>query len=263
MAIISQSRPVAYKRKSHSTVRDALADTSPAVGTGDVAHLHPCLFQAFAKRWAERLLNGKPSYSPTESIESRLKWAWKRFLILMAVHRTHPPTHEATIKFRRVVDVDSLKRFHRRIADNLRHWSKRHGESLAVFYVREIERSNCVHYHLLIRTSKRFPRSVLASMIENATDGAAWLQHCEAIESVAAFTRYAVKDIRDVADGSKELLLFKPTVGMNLCGEWNHYYPRPVKELWKEAKDWEFSSGAEPTSNSLRSSANKSRRTAT
>jgi hypothetical protein len=185
--------------------------------------------------------------SPSESWESWRNWSRRERCILDTLHETHPPTHEAVVKFGRPVKPEKLKLFQDRVAASLRYWRKKHGHEFAVYFVREIERDNCVHYHFLIRTAVPFPRDVLKPIVENAAEGLAILRHCEAVDNVAAITRYVVKDIAAVDTGEKEVLLFKRSVGLHLSGGWNGYFVWTKGELWEKWKQERYGSAAKPT----------------
>ncbi len=182
--------------------------------------------------------------SPTESLESRHKWARKERCILDTLHRTHPPSHEAVAKFLRPVSKGMLQQFQRRLRQNLAYRSKSNCHEFAVYFVREVERSNCVHYHFLIRTTEPHPRKFLQALIAKASSGLAVLQHCEGIDSVAAITRYVVKDIADADGGHKEPLLFKPELRLHPSGWCNGYFVRSRPLLWQEWKRMQFGSSA-------------------
>jgi hypothetical protein len=110
---------------------------------------------------------------------------------------------------------------------------------LAVYFVREIERNNLIHLHLLIRTSMGDPADVLGKIVQKASGTTAELALCENIRSVAAITRYTVKDMADVHDGELEVLLFKKGLGLNLSGEFGGYFVKTKGELWKECRrEW-------------------------
>ena len=110
----------------------------------------------------------------------------------------HPPTYEAVAKFQHPVTVKALKHFQQGVRERLTYLTKTTGEEFAVFYVMEGERTNCVHFHFLIRTPTSYPRMSLKKIVTKASEGVALLQHCEAIESVAGITRYILKDTRPV-----------------------------------------------------------------
>jgi hypothetical protein len=110
---------------------------------------------------------------------------------------------------------------------------------LAVYFVREIERNNLIHLHLLIRTSMEDPAAVLRKIVQKASGTTAKLAHCENIRSVAAITRYTVKDVADVQEGEREVLLFKKGLGLNLSGQFGGYFVKTKGELWKECRrEW-------------------------
>jgi len=175
--------------------------------------------------------------SHTDSLESYDGWASKQKIILEMNHRTHPPTHEAVIKFTRPMKVRDLQIFTRKLRQNLQYLQKKKGIEFAVFYVWEIEKNNCLHLHLLIRTSAKYPRTVLASAIKTyISDKVIRLQHCEAIHSVPAITRYVLKDLKEVRSGKKKILLFKKGLLLNKVGQLNGYFHKPKKQLWEEWK---------------------------
>ena len=182
--------------------------------------------------------------SPTDSLETRLNWAYYHRCILAELHKTHPPTHEAVVKFDRQVKVATLKQFQKGVRERLAYWSKKNGQEFAVFFTIEIERNNCVHYHFLIRTNTKFPRIKLERIVAQASHGMASLQHCEAVDIVAAITRYVVKDIAAVQSGQKEVLLFRKGLRLRQCGFFNHYFVIPKKALWEKYKrscKWSYS----------------------
>lgn len=174
--------------------------------------------------------------SPTESQESRTNWARKESLILKTLHETHPPTHEAVVKFTMPMSVRSLKAFQTRFRQNVCNWSKREGVDMAIYYTREIERSNCVHYHLLIRTLHPKPSAVLRPIVASSSQGKATLRHLEQIRNAEATSRYILKYLESVRSGEKEVLLFRNGLGLHLSGAWNGYFVRSKRLLWEEWK---------------------------
>jgi hypothetical protein len=179
-------------------------------------------------------------------VESRCSWARKERWILDTLHDTHPPTHFATVKFERCVSVDEVRLFDRRVRQSVRYWSsKRNGFEFAVYFVREIEVNNWIHYHCLIRTTDD-PWTVLPEMIDNASNETARLKHCELVTNVPAVTRYVVKDLDDVKTGRKPILLFKPKLGLHLSGWWNGYFVRPKGQLWDEWKQLTYGRAERP-----------------
>jgi len=173
--------------------------------------------------------------SPTDSLESRSNWAYKQRCILDELHKSHPPSHEAVLKFQSPVGVETLKRFQKSVREKLAYWVRVNGEQFSVYFVVEGECSNCVHYHMLIRTTTTHPRMILRNIVAKASQGMASLQHCEAVESVTAITRYIVKDLAAVRNGEKEVLLFKKGLRLRHCGQWNGYFVKPKKELWEQS----------------------------
>ncbi|MCI0704964.1 MAG: hypothetical protein L0241_28215 [Planctomycetia bacterium] len=173
-------------------------------------------------------------------------WARRERRILDTLHRTHPPTHQATVKFLRPVDVETIRVFDRRVRQSITNWSKRHGQEFAVCVVREIEWTNCIHYHFLIRTAECDPWDVLPTIIDKASNEAAMLRYCKPVENVHRCTRYAVKDLKDVQSGVRPIFLFKPGVGLHLLGSWNGYFVKSRRELWEAWKLLHYGSAAKP-----------------
>jgi len=85
---------------------------------------------------------------------------------------------------------------------------------------------------------------VLQGLVAKSSGGHAVLQHCEAIDSVAAITRYVVKDMETVKTGERDVLLFKSNVRLHLSGSWNGYFQRSKAELWAEWKQSTYRSSA-------------------
>lgn len=140
------------------------------------------------------------------------------------------------MKFRRPVTISALKEFQRSLRNRLVYLSKTTGHELAVYYAIEGEQNNCVHYHLLIRTTVADIELSLGYLVEKASRGVATLQHCAEVRNVEATTRYVVKDLNSVRNGCKEVLLFKPGLGLRQCGSWNHYFTKAKSRLWQDAK---------------------------
>ena len=230
--VIQPSTPPPTVR--HQTNENASSPTRPASQPGPT-HSAPYLIQDHPSLTLRHRFEHYANRSPTDSIESRCNWAYKQRCILDESHRTLPPTHEAVIKFKRPVTVAEIKRFNKRCRERLRYWVKSNGHDFAIFYVIEIEPSNCVHYHLLIRTTRVHPRDVLKEIVDKASDEIAVVQHCDAVNCVEAITRYVVKDIADARTGKKEVLLFRRNLGFNFCGAWNGYFAKTKAKLWKRA----------------------------
>ena len=210
------------------------------------SHSVPRLFQSSPRLKALYRPSTHANRSPTESRESRKRWAEKERAILDVNHRSHPLTHEAVAKFKRPASVEFLKLFQRRVRQSLAYWIKSRRQQFAVYFVLEIERNNCVHYHFLIRTAVRFPRDVLKPIIDKASNGLAVLQHCETVNDVQAITRYVVKDLSPENPKMKKLLLFKPDLGIGFCGSWNRYFIKPKEQLWADWKRERYGNSARP-----------------
>lgn len=182
--------------------------------------------------------------SPTESLESRANWSRKERLILEMLHVTHPPTHEAVIKFLEPVRQRELRGMLRRARQNLSNWSKRHEVEFALYFTLEIERSNCIHLHLLLRTSTLNPSTVLREVFGKASKGRVDVRHCERVRQPEAISRYTVKDLKAVRNGSRKLYLFKKELRQRHSGQWNGYFVRPKKALWDDWKRLKYGNSA-------------------
>ena len=175
----------------------------------------------------------------TSSVAARRAWSRKEGAILERNHRELAPTHEATVRFGRPCPAGELTRFQTGFARRLGYHAKSRGVELAVYWVREIDRGNRVHLHLLIRTELQDPGTVLRRIVEKASGGVAGLPHCEPIRSVAAITKYVVKDLIEVRDGRREVLLFRRGCGLRLSGQCGGYFVRGKAELWEECRrEW-------------------------
>ncbi len=212
----------------------------PAPAPPDV----PILYQESPRKESRYHNDTYVNRSPTESLESRGHWARKESLILEMQHQTHPPTHEAVAKFRQPVQPKTMKDFQRRMRQNLAYWSKVNAMDFSVYFVREIERTNCVHYHFLIRTDEPNALKVLTRTVRKASQDLARLSHYDAVNSPDAVTRYTTKDLKGVSTGEKPLLLFKRMLHMNLSGHWNGYFVRTKKALWDEWKRQKYGESA-------------------
>ena len=78
--------------------------------------------------------------------------------------------------------------------------------------MREIERNNLIHLHLLIRTIMDDPADILGKIMQKASGTTSELAHCENIRSVAAITRYTVKNMADM-----EVVQFLSAVFVTFC----------------------------------------------
>ena len=218
------------------TTRENHENGQTAVQTLDGQHAVPIYYQSNPSPTSRYHKQGITCYSATESRESRNKWAFKNRCILDEQHKTHEPQYEGVIKFFVAVTLATLKRFLKRCREQLAYWVRTNGVEFAIFYSVEIEKSNLIHLHCLIRTNVPYPRSVLSAIVEKASDRQARVQHCEKIESVAAISRYSLKDLDVVRNGKKEILLFKRGLGLRQIGSWNGYFTKPKSQLWAEWK---------------------------
>lgn len=198
-----------------------------------------CYYQATPRqRWELRWGNHK-NRTPSASIESRQNWAVRECGILNMNHWYAQPTHEAVVKFSEVLSIPEFRDFHEKLRRQADFFAKTREVELAVYFVLEIERNNLIHLHLLIRTSVEDPVAVLGKIVQKASGTTAEQAHCKNIRSVASITRYTFKDMADVQDGEREVLLFKKGLGLNLSGQFGGYFVKTKRELWKECRrEW-------------------------
>lgn len=158
-------------------------------------HEKPCLYQADPKlEW--QLDRMPPNRTHSASINSRYRWAAKESAILDMNHREKPPQFIVTIQFREVKNVPEIRGYHENFSTRLRRWRKKNeDEDLALYLVREIDKSNKLHMHGLIQTSLANPEEVMRSIIERSSKMTASLSYCSPIENLAGATKYVVKHL--------------------------------------------------------------------
>jgi hypothetical protein len=169
-------------------------------------------------------------------MDSRHEKAAYEARILHQNSKYAPPQYEATIKFAEVLTVGELKTIHESLIEKIRYLRRTTSGEFECVWWREIERDNKCHYHLLIRSnlcldlgSEGFAR--LAAMVEKASLGKASLKHLERIRNTTAIEKYICKNLLSVVYGEKELLLFKPKLGLHVCGSTRGYFVKPKSEL--------------------------------
>lgn len=169
-------------------------------------------------------------------MDSRHEKAAYEARILHQNSKYAPPQYEATIKFAEVMTVAELKLIHQALVEKVRYLRRVTSGEFECVWWREIERDNKCHYHLLIRTSlcldpgsEGFAR--LAAMVVKASDGKASLKHLERIRDTTAIEKYICKNLLSVVRGDKELLLFKPKLGLHVCGSTRGYFVKPKSQL--------------------------------
>jgi hypothetical protein len=177
-----------------------------------------------------------PNYSHTSSLESRRNWAWKEATILARSHEMAPPTHTAVVKFLAPQHLCVYSAFEARLALLARTFYQKNTEAIAVYWTKEIEPNNCIHYHLLLRTSLANITEVMGQFVERASEGNAALAYCMPVKDVVAVTRYVVKDLVAVAEGTKEVLLFKKGLKIRICSSFGHYFIQTKAALWRQWK---------------------------
>lgn len=235
----SESPPTPSHRQRQNQIPSPSLEPEP---TYDV----PFMFQTNPSLTCRYRPKSHTSRSATDSIESRSNWAFYQASILDELHKIYRPNYEGVIKCLRPVNVSDLTSFQMGVRRRLSYFSKKYMEEFAVFYVIEGERNNCVHYHLLIRTSVCCPDKVLEQIVTKSSNGIAELKHCEAISDVERITHYTVKDIAAAQTGEKEVLLFKRGLGLRICGSWNKYFTVPKADLWAKCKASRYGSSTEP-----------------
>lgn len=237
VSLVRPSRPAALRR----TKNNGLGETDPQQAQFNKnpknRHLKqrpPCYYQAFPWQRSIPHAKGFTNRSPTHSIESRKRWAEKQCVILAMNHRTHPPTHFGTIKLSRPASIAEVKTFLQTCRLGLKYNIRRTGRECAVYLVLEIERNNCFHFHLLIRTTAVDPQSVLGRIVAKAGEGLAALKYCKPVRDITAATKYVVKAILAANGGKKTPLLLKKGLGLHHVTQWNGYFVASKSQLWKK-----------------------------
>lgn len=165
-----------------------------------------------------------------------MRWAFRESTILKQQHKTHSPTHTAVAKFKRPIPVEKQQQIQTRIRQSLQNESKRTVHELAVYYRREIEPNNRVHYHFLIRTTHPNVAEVLHRIIHKASEGTLDLTYCQKIENLEAIRLYVTKNLKAVLSGEKKHQLFVKNLGIHHSGGWNGYFTKTKREHWEEWK---------------------------
>lgn len=150
--------------------------------------------------------------SPTESVESRLRWARRESWLLRAIHQIRPPTHSMTIKWSQPVTTRSIKEFDKKMSRSLREHSERFGIELRFYSVKEINARDLVHAHLLIRTNLETGAltALFHDRCQRFSGSRASVTYCEPIRQTMAASLYTVKNLVAVRSGEKNLPLFEP-----------------------------------------------------
>jgi hypothetical protein len=200
----------------------------------------PCLFQAKPREREQWMVRRFPNYSHTSSMESRCNWAWKEATILARNHEMAPPTHTAVVKFLGPQHLCVYSAFEARLALLARTFCQKNTEVIAAYWTKEIEHNNCIHYHLLLRTSLANITEVMGQLVERASEGNAALAYCMPVKDVVAVTRYVVKDLVAVARGTKQVLLFKKGLKIRICSSFGRYFVQTKANLWRQWKQAKF-----------------------
>ncbi len=179
-----------------------------------------------------------PSHSPTESVESRLRWARRESWLLGAVHQRRPPTFLLTIQRETPVSPGTLKAFEKKLSRSLGEHSKRFDFELRYYAIKEIDARNLVHSHVLVRTELELKmlRSLFDERCQTLSGSQAIVTYCEPIRKTSAVSCYVTKDLRSVRAGEKELRLFPPGF-VRLRSQLRYFEPWPVPDLRNEGRE--------------------------
>ena len=179
-----------------------------------------------------------PSRSPTESMESRLRWARYESWLLRAVHHLRSPTFLMTIQWNTTVEPGQLKEFDRNIGRSLREHSDRSGYELRFYSVKEIDARQLVHSHVLVRTDLELKelQTLFDDRCQRISGSQATVTYCEPIGEAAAVACYVTKGLRSVRAGEKELRLFHPGL-VRLRSQMRYFAPWPLPDLRNEGRE--------------------------
>ena len=177
------------------------------------------------------------SHSPTESFESRLCWARRESWLLCAIHQRRPPTFFVTLQWSSCVSPGAIKRFDDGLCRSLHDHANRFDCELRFYSVKEIDRRNLVHAHVLFRTD--LPATefefLLRERCHRFSDGLVTVTYCEPVLATPAASRYVTKDLQAVRNGEKELCLFDPGL-VRLRRQSGYFEPWKVPELRDEGR---------------------------
>ena len=149
------------------------------------------------------------STSPTDSVESRYRWATKQFQCLKQQNKLKAPSYFATIKATKEMAIPSLKNETNRIKKKLIKLHRQ--EQVGIFASLEITKQNLFHFHLLVKTDLPLDEitTKLGAMVKSDLFELAYL---EAINNVDDVCAYAVKFTKF---SHKQPLLLSKGLGIN------------------------------------------------
>lgn len=217
----------------------ARAARCPPARSRDAVYDVPCMYQAYPRQSVPRVKGRPKDRRPTVSIESRNNWATKENAVLDQMHKELPPTHEAVVKFSKPVDFDDHREFIKRFNSRLNRFVRMKRIPFAVYWIREIEPNNVIHYHLLIRTTNANPVAIIAGLIK--TFPIREPIHCERIRDVKAITAYVTKNTLAVKTGGNDVLLFEAGHRFKLSGHMGGYFTRRKVQLWNDWRTGHYS----------------------
>ena len=163
-------------------------------------------------RGVRRVSNHVMSRSPTESLESRQRWARREVWLLRGIHEIAEPTHVATLQWKLVIGPGELRRFDRRLSQTVRRFVERESVSFGLFSVKELNSYDRVHCHVLIRSDVPADEigDFLSRFVLSSSSRRAVVTDCQPIKNLRAVERYVTKDLNAVRRGTKSLRLFEP-----------------------------------------------------
>jgi len=239
MSLSATKRPARRKRKKANNVRttSTYKERNNEAKNFDI----PVLYQSHPKKITYQPQHCKKDRTPSSSILSRNNWASKEGMILNRNHIFLPPQFTAVIKFKKPTMPYIQNQFIRSLRQRFEYICRKYQATFAVYWVCEIERNNCIHYHFLIRTtlSHRQAKKFLQSKVNKAGKGLARLRYFKPIESISATTKYIVKDIQGINKDKYEVLLFTRESGLRVSGQFGNYFYTNKSKVWQAAiKDW-------------------------
>lgn len=170
------------------------------------------------------------STSPTDSVESRYRWATKQFQALKQQNKIKAPSYFGTIKATREMAIPSLKNEIYRIKKKLIKLHRQ--EQVGIFASLEITKQNLFHFHLLVKTDLPLEEisTKLGAMVESDLFDLAYLEEIGNVDDVSAYT------VKFTKFKNKQPLLLSKGLGVNHTFS-VHYFDRTKGELIKTERE--------------------------
>lgn len=179
----------------------------------------PCYFQVNPR--IEETYTEHPNRCHSNSIKSRNNWAEYWNCVFKTQHSLAKPRFDATIKFRNPISLDDYSKFWRQLTEAFRHLAKTCETELAGFSTLEVDKGNCFHNHVLIRTTIDGVKETIVKAVAKVSskvfgDDTAYCDYCEPIRSVDDVTAYNL-------GVNQKVLLFKSEFKVKLIRFFGNY----------------------------------------